>query len=107
MALQTSFGLKRGTALETRSKAIKILQDYYVTKPSIKGCSSMLTGLDDDDSKALVAEVIARNPDRKVQAAAYKDMIANRERARPVSPKSSRTPKRRESIEKARRQGRS
>ena len=54
------------------------------TKPSIKGFLSMLTCFDDDDSKALVAEVIARNPDRKVQAAAYKGQIAHREKARPV-----------------------
>ena len=79
MTLQTSNGPKPGTALETRSRAIKILQDYYVTKPSIKGLLNMLTGYDDDDSKGLVADVIARNPDRKIQAAAYKGQIAGRE----------------------------
>ena len=42
MALQTSFGPEAGTVLETRAKAVKILQDYYVTKPSIKGLLRML-----------------------------------------------------------------
>jgi thiol-disulfide isomerase/thioredoxin len=79
MTLRTSNGPKPGTALETRSRAIKILRDYYVTKPTIKGLLGILAGFEDDDAKDLVAEVIARNPDRKVQAAAFKELIARRE----------------------------
>jgi thiol-disulfide isomerase/thioredoxin len=67
---------KPDTVLETRARAIKFLRDHYVTKPAIKGFLRMMTRLDDDASRALVAEVIARNPDRTVQAAAYKDRAA-------------------------------
>ena len=48
------------------------------TKPQIKGLLKMLTRYDDKDSKALVADVIARNPDRKVQAAAYLGQVSYR-----------------------------
>ena len=37
MTLQTSYGPKPGTALETRAKAVKILRDYYVAKPVDQG----------------------------------------------------------------------
>ncbi len=53
---------------------------------------NLLTSYDDDDSKALVAQVIARNPDRKIQAAAYKGQIAQREMDCPVRRNRSRTP---------------
>ena len=79
MTLQTSAGVRPGTAFETRAKAIKILRDYYLTKPAIKGVLVILAGFDDDDSRALVADVLARNPDRKVHAAVYKEQIASRE----------------------------
>jgi len=81
MTLKTSTSEvpKPGTVLETRGKAFKILRDYYVAKPAIKAFLATLISYDDDDSKALVAEVIARNPDRKVQAAAYREQIAHRE----------------------------
>jgi thiol-disulfide isomerase/thioredoxin len=76
MALLTSNDPQVGTALETRAKAVKILQDYYVAKPSIKGLLRNLTLQDDPGSRALVTDVIARNPDRKVQVAAYKGLVS-------------------------------
>ena len=79
MTLRTSHGPKEGGVLETRGKAFKILHDYYATKPSIKKFLPTLFSIDQEDSKALVADVIARNPDRTVQAAAYKELIANAE----------------------------
>ena len=80
MTLKTSISEvpKPGTVLETRAKALKILADHYVTKPAIKGFLGTLISYDDEASKDLVAEVIARNPERRVQAAAYKEQIANR-----------------------------
>ena len=40
MTLQTSLAIpSRGTALETRAKAIKILQDYYVDQAVDQGVS--------------------------------------------------------------------
>ncbi len=62
MTLETSFGHKEPGLTETRGKAVKILRDYY----------------DEADCTALLFDVIARNPDRNVQAAAYKIMIEAR-----------------------------
>jgi thiol-disulfide isomerase/thioredoxin len=76
MTLATSNDSKVASAPENWAKAIKILQDYYVTEPSIKGLLRFLTLHDDPGSRALVAEVIARNPDRSVQLAAYKGRVA-------------------------------
>jgi peroxiredoxin len=75
MTLQTSFG-PTGAALETQGKAIKVLRDCYVTKPQIKGVLKLLTGLDAKDARALVDEIIARNPDRQVQALAYRGLVS-------------------------------
>ena len=91
----------RGTAIETRSKAIKILHDYYADKPSIKALLNLLTSYDDDGSKALVADVLARNPDRKVHVAVYKGKIANCESIMQMA-EVLKDPKRLESIEKSR-----
>ena len=101
LALQTSFGRKPGAAAETRAKAVKLLHDYYVTKPAIKGFLDLLTSYDDADSRALIADVIARNPERDVQAAAYKGRIAQCERIASFAEFAKDT-KRLESIEKER-----
>ena len=77
MTLQIFRNIDRDAAIETRAKAVKILHDYYAVKPSIKAFLPLLTRFDDNDSKALVADVIARNPNRKIQVAAYKEQIAN------------------------------
>ena len=76
MTLQTGYGPK-GEPPETRGKALKILRGYQVVKPEIKGLLKLLVGLEDDEAQKLIDEVIARNPDRRVQAAAYKDMVAH------------------------------
>ena len=53
---------------------------------------------DDEESRALVADVIARNPDRKVQAAAYKGLVSTAS-GRAVR-RIAKNPERLESIEK-------
>ena len=65
--------------LEIRARAIKIIRDYYVTKPQIKRLLSVLCRIDEEDTRALIDEVIARNPDRRIQAAAYQAAIAHNE----------------------------
>jgi thiol-disulfide isomerase/thioredoxin len=80
MTFKTGFTAKSGPGREARSKAVKILEDYYVTKPSIKGFLGILELFDDADCKAVFADVIARNPDRKVQAAAYKGQLTTCEK---------------------------
>jgi thiol-disulfide isomerase/thioredoxin len=89
------------TTIETRAKALKILRDHFAAKPSIKGFLNLLTSSDDDDSKALVAYVLAHNPDRKIQAAVYQEQIANREEIGRYTA-IFKDPKRLSSIEKAR-----
>jgi thiol-disulfide isomerase/thioredoxin len=99
MALLTSNDPQIGTALETRAKVVKILQDYYVAKPSIKGLLRNLTLHDDPGSRALVADVIARNPDRKVQVAAYRGLVSYCEMVIRLAD-SIKDPKRLEMVEK-------
>jgi thiol-disulfide isomerase/thioredoxin len=76
LTLWTSRAPRIGAPLETWDRAIKILRDYHVAKPSIKGLLRILTTLGHSDTEALVAEVIARNPDRKIQAMAYREEVA-------------------------------
>jgi hypothetical protein len=80
IALRCSVNSKDGPGLEARRKAIKLLADYHAAKPSIKKILGFLASSDKDDLRALVAEVIACNPDRKIQAAAFKGLIAQCER---------------------------
>ncbi len=75
-ALQTSAGPRPDQPLATRARAIKILHDQYVTKPQIKALLRVVAQYDDDDANKLVADVIAHNPDREIQAAAYKSQIS-------------------------------
>ncbi len=79
LTLQTSYGEKPDSPLETRAKAIKILKDHYVAKPQIKSVVKQITRFDDSASKDLVAAVIAHNPDRQIQAAAYKGQVSYQE----------------------------
>jgi thiol-disulfide isomerase/thioredoxin len=78
MALQTSYR-NDGKAPEIRAKVIKLLHDHYVTTPQIKLLLSQLASIDEPDAKKLIDEVIASNPDRKVQAIAYKALIVSRQ----------------------------
>ncbi len=52
MTLQTSFSRKPDAPLETRAKALKILEDHYVKKPQIKGVLKIITIFEDKESKA-------------------------------------------------------
>jgi thiol-disulfide isomerase/thioredoxin len=79
MTLRTSGGGRIGNALETRAKAIKILQDYYVTKPSIRVVLRFLTGIEQDDARRLVNDIIARNPDRQIQYLASRGVMKQSE----------------------------
>jgi thiol-disulfide isomerase/thioredoxin len=100
-AVETSFEAKPAIGLGIRAKGIKILQDYYVTRPEIKRLLRMLTSYDDDAAIKLVDEVIARNPDRKVQALACKGKMAHREDLASFT-ESIKDPKEREALEAAR-----
>ena len=55
------------------------MRAHYAAKPAIMSFLRTLVRYNDDDSKALVSQVIAQNPDRKVQLAAYREQITYRE----------------------------
>ncbi len=78
LAMRYSSG-DTGSAPEIRARAIKILQEHYVTKAQIKGFVHQLAMTEEPGARKVLDDVIARNPDRKVQAAAYKALIAYRE----------------------------
>ena len=109
--LWTSYAPRIGAPLETWDRAIKILRDYHVAKPSIKGqvrlnhearipLLRILTALDNPDTDALVAEVIARNPDRKIQAIAYREQVAQIERLIELADAMKNDPRHRALVEK-------
>jgi thiol-disulfide isomerase/thioredoxin len=76
LTLWTSRAPRIGAPLQAWHRAIKVVRDYHVAKPSIKGLLRILTTLDHPDTNALIAEVIARNPDRRIQAIAYREQVA-------------------------------
>jgi thiol-disulfide isomerase/thioredoxin len=57
-------------------KAVALLQKDFVTSPAIKPALRVLAANNDEAAEKLVRDVLARNPDRKVQAAACKALIA-------------------------------
>ncbi len=61
------------TPLEPRAKAFEPLRDHYVTRPKIEPLVEVIAGIDSDDAVALVKEIIAKNPDRKIQVMAYQN----------------------------------
>ena len=70
MALSTNSGAT-AEARETRAKAIKLLRALYVASPNIGNVVNRLARFEEDEAKAFVNDVIARNPDRAIQAKAY------------------------------------
>jgi thiol-disulfide isomerase/thioredoxin len=80
MALETSFDFSAGKPLETRDTALELLRAHHVTKPEIKGALKRLVGLElDQQDRNLVADIVARNPDRRIQFEACRKMIEYRE----------------------------
>ena len=73
--LALNLAIKTSGSSETRARAIKIIRDYYVARPQIKGLLRFVKW-DDKESQDLRNEVLARNPDRKIQAMVYKGRIA-------------------------------
>ena len=78
MTLSTS-GEPKGKS-DTWCKAITVLKKSHVTSPGIKRLVVMLARQEDDESAAeFIREVIAKNPDRSIQAKAYQVMADARE----------------------------
>ena len=64
LTLLFSFGPKPGPRqLKREPKPIELLRDHYATKPAIKGFVPMLVRYDDDDARALLADIIFENPE--------------------------------------------
>ncbi len=75
-ALNTSWDPEKGIALPTRAAAIELIRDRYLTKPVMLRFIPSLGGMYDAHANALIADAIARNPDRRVQAAGYREQMA-------------------------------
>jgi thiol-disulfide isomerase/thioredoxin len=78
MALQTSGGPK---FKEEWDNIFNRLRADYVTKPEIKQAVRMVGNLNDAATDQLLRDVIARNPDRKIQALACKTLAGARKSA--------------------------
>jgi len=76
-ALNTSGGpdAKAGTW----AKAITLLKDHHATKPEIKQLLRPLSMTNDEGAESLIKEVIAKHPDRKVQAQACKALASGKD----------------------------
>lgn len=77
MALNTAGGPKGEAG--TWKPVLKLLHEHFVTKPDLKRVLRMVAQAHDADGDAFIHEVIAKNPDRKVQAEAYQALISTRE----------------------------
>ena len=63
----------------TWSKAMTLLKNHYATKPEIKPLLKPLSTSNDESAENLIREVIAKNPDRKLQALACRSLASGRE----------------------------
>ncbi|WP_165224408.1 TlpA family protein disulfide reductase [Aquisphaera insulae] len=79
MAIQSGFGLRE--LLPSTLKAVKILREHYATRPEIKKLVKLVVGLNDDEARKLLDDVVHRNPDRSIQASTLKQMLGQREMA--------------------------
>jgi thiol-disulfide isomerase/thioredoxin len=79
MAVRTSSGEASDHSLDIRERAFKILHARYITKPEIRKALRLLASIDTPESTAIVRDVAAKNPNREVQAAAYRALINIRE----------------------------
>jgi thiol-disulfide isomerase/thioredoxin len=75
--LNTSGGPKGKAG--TWSKAVKILREHYVTRPGPERVVAVVARHNDAESDQFVRDVIAKNPDRAIQAKAYRALLNARE----------------------------
>jgi thiol-disulfide isomerase/thioredoxin len=61
------------------AKAMTMLKAHYANKPEIKPLLRPLGSSNDEDAENLLREVMAKNPDRKLQALACKSLADGRE----------------------------
>jgi hypothetical protein len=64
-----------GNAVGTWAKAIALLKDHHATVPEIGPLLRPLALTNDEDAEGLIRQVIAKNPDRKIQAQACKALV--------------------------------
>lgn len=79
MAIRTSGGPdgKPGTW----AAAIKLLRDHYADKPGLRPVLPLAAGFGDEAGDRFARDVIAKNPDRELQAKAYQSLAEAREEA--------------------------
>jgi thiol-disulfide isomerase/thioredoxin len=77
IALNTSGGPMNKSG--TWTKGITLLKDHYATKPEVKPLLRPLGSSNDEAAEGFVREVMAKNPDRKLQAMACRSLVAGLE----------------------------
>lgn len=77
MTLNTSGGPKGEPG--TWAAVIKLLREHYATKPGLKRVLNFVARFEEESGDAFIRDVIAKNPDRKVQAEACKALLSARE----------------------------
>lgn len=78
-AMQTSGGANGKSGIY--QQALKMVRSGYLDSPNIKKMFSMLAHSNDEESIQTLKEVIAKHPDRKVQAQACKKLASGLENA--------------------------
>ncbi len=78
LALFASAG--RQSTDDVSGKAVALLQAEFVTHPDVKRVLRKVAGVDSQAAEKFVRNVLAKNPDRKIQAAACKAPFFARER---------------------------
>jgi thiol-disulfide isomerase/thioredoxin len=81
MALRTGGGPKAGNW----ATILERLRTGYAARPEIKPVVHLVGGLNDKASDKLMQEIIAKNPDRKIQALACKTLAAARQKLAQVA----------------------
>lgn len=97
MALQTSGGAQ--SKIGTWQPTVQLLQAEYVTKPEIKKVVRMLAQANDDATTNLLREVMAKNPDKKIQGFTCKQMIEGCKRSVQAAEQYKANPELRERVE--------
>jgi thiol-disulfide isomerase/thioredoxin len=75
-ALDTGFDPETGERLPVREQALRLIQTHYIQKPAIGDLIPAIGRCAKEDRDPVFAELIARNPDRGIQAMAYREQIA-------------------------------
>jgi thiol-disulfide isomerase/thioredoxin len=82
LALRSGGPFSKGGAWD---QVMDFVRETYAARPEIKRLLPMLSNIDDGSGAAVLREVVAKNPDRKLQAVACKALIRRGEMAAQIA----------------------